>query len=99
MSDKPTMTDVVNTLTGYDEIAIAQAFGKDFTVLLDHPTTMGRALVFVLERRGGLGDGAAKKAALDMPLGVLNDYFADEVEDANPDEPDTPAGEGDSQPA
>lgn len=96
-ADKPTMTDVCNTLTGYDEIAITKEFGRDFAVLVNYPTSLGRALIFVLNRRDGLTDKEAKRAAMEMRLGDVNDYFADEADDD--EDPDTAAGEGDSQPA
>ena len=96
-SDRPTMTDVVNSLTGYDEIAITKEFNRDFAVLLEYPTTLGRALIFVLKRRDGLTDKEAKKAAMEMRLGEVNDYFEDESDNA--EDPDTAAGEDDSQPA
>lgn len=93
---KPTMTDVVKSLTGYDEIAIAKEFGHDFEVILNKPLVLGRALIFVEKRRDGLTDKDAKKAAMNMRLGDVDDYFAEEEDDD--EDVDTPAGEGDSQP-
>lgn len=96
-TDKPTMSEVSNTLTGYDEIAITKEFGKDFAVLVNYPTSLGRALIFILKRREGLTDKEAKRAAMEMRLGDVNDFFEDESDDD--EDPETPAGEGDSQPA
>lgn len=92
---KPTMTDVCNTLTGYDEIAITREFGKDFAVLVNYPTSLGRALVFILKRRDGLTDKEAKRAAMEMRLGDVNDYF--DSEDDGAEDPENPVGEGDSR--
>lgn len=96
MTDQ-TLQEALNSLTGYDEIAIAQAFGKDISTLLETPTTAGRALIFVLNRREGRPDKEAKAAAMELPLGDVNAYFSSD--DPDPDQPNTPAGEDDSPPA
>lgn len=96
-AEKPTMTEVTDSLTGYDEIAITQQFDRDFAVLLDFPTTLGRALIFILKRRDGLTDKEAKREVMNMRLGDVNDYFAEDPDDV--EDPDTTSGEDDSQPA
>lgn len=99
--ERPTRSDMLDSLTGYDEIAIAKAFDRDFAVLLDYPTQLARALVFVEKRRSeSLSDKDAKAAAMGMRLGEVNSYFPDEPEqpEIDPDAPETPLGEGDSQP-
>lgn len=95
---KPHLADTLDSVTGYDEIAITQAFGRYFGVLVDDPTMLARALIFVLKRREGMKDAEAKKFVMELRVGQVNDWF-DNDEDADPEDPDTPAGEGDSQPA
>lgn len=71
--------EMVGSLTGYDEIAIANVFGHEFTDLAQNRhSTFLRALVFVHLRREGQDDKAAKKAVMEMPLSEVSDYFADE---------------------
>lgn len=93
---KPLMSDVVKSLTGYDEIAIAKEFGHDFEIVLNKPLVLGRALIFIEKRREGLTDKDAKKSAMNMRLGDVDDYFDEEPDDA--EDLDTPAGEDDSLP-
>ena len=85
-----TVTEVAESLTGFDEIAIEKSFGAALDEL--KPTMAGRALVFVVERRAGKDDGAAKNAAMSMPIGEVNAYFAEEPDDVIPDEPDSDSG-------
>lgn len=86
-----TLTEAVESFTGYDEIGFEQAFGYDLAGLKERGTTLMRAAVFVLKRREGLPQLEAKDEAMKLPLGELQDYFADDDE-VTPDEPDTPAG-------
>ena len=66
-----------DTLTGFDEVAIAGAFGKTLDAMGEDGGMMGvRALVFVHRRREGDKDGAAKKFAMDLPRGEVAAYFA-----------------------
>lgn len=99
--ERPVMADVLDSLTGYDEIAITEAFGRYFAVLMDDPTMLARSMVFTVLRRGGAKDKDAKRAAMDLRWGDVQSFFADDDEqgELDPDNPDTPAGEDDSQPA
>lgn len=88
---RPTPTGTFTTLNGFDEIAISKAFGQDIAVLQRTvPLTYHRALVFALKRREGLKDPDAKKAALELTIRELDDFFdadapdADLTEDADP---------------
>lgn len=92
--------DFFLSLTGFDEIAITREFGEDISRLVPdkngeggHPFGFLRALVFVHQRREGLKDREAYKAAQEIPIRDLQSYFAGETgADLDPDDPDTPAG-------
>jgi hypothetical protein len=71
-----TAEEVFDSLTGFDELAIAQQFGRTVTDLAEHdPTMFGRALVFVAKRRDGAADADAKNAAFEVPLKQMNEGF------------------------
>ncbi len=94
-----TINAAVESFTGYDEIAISQQFGVNVSALQEskNNTMLYRVAYFVLARRDGLNDADARKTAMDSPLGyIVNDYFADEDEEIDPEEPDTDSGKGDS---
>lgn len=76
--DKPTTADVMASLNGFDEIAIAKHFGADVTDLKHRPFMFLRSLIFVLKRRDGLKDGDAKTFVLNLTLADVNEYFGDE---------------------
>ena len=91
--------DFFLSLTGFDEIAISREFGEDVSRLLPNKDNDGgnpfrwlRSLVFVHQRREGLKDREAFKAAQEIPIRQLQDYFADDEPELDPDDPDTPAG-------
>ena len=93
-----TAEEALESLTGFDEIAIAQRF-DDIGALVERGGSMfARALVFVLKRRDGLDDMAAHAAAMALPLRELNAFFVAEPEegeagkDAEP--PSEPQPEG-----
>lgn len=84
--------EVFDSITGHDEMAIAQHFGKTVAQLLGDPHMLGRALVFVSRRRlDGVNDDDARNFALDLPHKQLNEtYFAEPVDAEADDE----AGKG-----
>lgn len=86
------LEEFFRTITGFDEIAIAKLFGEDVAALRDKPFRFTRALVFVDKRRGGLKDGPAYTAAMDLTMGDLEDYFPEPVDELDPDEPETEQG-------
>lgn len=69
------------TFTGFDEIAVKKAFS--ITSLMkfakESPTEWLRTLVFIAEKRAGNPD--AKRAALELTLGAVLDYFGDDPEE------------------
>lgn len=79
-----TVEDAARSLTGFDELAVERAFGKDIGELSAVRVT--RALVFVLQRRLGLDDTAAYNAAMGMSLADCEAQFrpADDPAAADP---------------
>ena len=89
-----TAEEFLDSLTGFDEMAIKKAFGDTITNLSSNDQMMfARALVFIAKRREGLADGPAKNAALEMTFGEVTRYFAEDVE-TTPEEPETESGKG-----
>ena len=76
-----TVSDVVDSLTGFDEVAIKIAYKGDLSSL--DPTTLTRALKFVLLRRAGVDDRSAFGQVMAMTLAQVKASFLDE-----PDEDD-----------
>lgn len=94
-----TADEMFDSLTGFDEIAIAKAFDLEITGLAQHkPTLFLRALVFVDRRRAGADDKTAKQASLELPLGQVHDYFVEDPEDPDPEDPDSEVGKDGSAP-
>jgi hypothetical protein len=99
MGERMSIDEMVESLNGYDEIAIEKAFGSDVSSLLEKKPTMGlRALVFVDVRRGGVSDAEARKSAMELRLGEVQEYFPDEDPEVTPDDPATDAGKDDELP-
>ena len=95
VDSRPTTEDVMDSLTGFDEIAIEKNFGKEILVLAEHhQTKFMRALVFVLKRREGLDDVSARTAALELSLADTKETFADPEPEIDEDDPDTDQGKG-----
>ena len=85
-----TAEEVFDSITGFDEIAVATHFGHTVQALAETDASMfGRALVFVVKRREGLDDVKAREAALGLTLKECNEGFFAEPseEEAGKDEP------------
>lgn len=92
MSEKPHADEVLENLTGFDEVAIQQAFGADVLKMTeDRPTLFMRALAFAVLRKEGKKDKEAHAEAMGMPMRALQDLFGDEDEPM-PAEPVTESG-------
>ena len=94
-----TAEEVTESVTGFDELAIEKHFdGFDiYTNGEDKPVRMLRALVFVHLRHTTEGkDADAAKTANSMTVAEVQAYFEEDNE-ANPSDPDTESGKGDSQ--
>lgn len=74
--EKLRASEVVYSLTGFDQLAIAKAFGCSFDDLDAGLTTY--ALVFVLNRRDGMKDRDAYDTAMHLPMRAVTDRFEDE---------------------
>ena len=91
-----------DSLTGYEEVEIEGRFGDDIQVLLEtRPIKAGRALAFVVVvrdlRAADVKDPVKKayEAAMGMTVTELNNFFPDEVDELDADQPVTPEGKGD----
>lgn len=94
-----TADEFFESLTGFDELAIAKHFGaKPIALSNTDPMWFARSLVFVAHRRGGMADAEAKKAALELTVGNVNEFFVEDEDETSPDEPVTEAGKDDSSP-
>lgn len=89
--------EMFESLTGFEEIAIGNAFGGEVSDLAQtKPTMFLRALVFVHQTRQGVSAKEAKATALGMTLKSAQAHFvADEVEPM-PEEPISESGKDDA---
>lgn len=94
MSAQQNFNDLLDSLTGFEELAISERFGFDITTLLDRSATMaGRALVFTEKTRSGQKPGDAYKGAMSMTVRAVNDHFdTDEEPEVLEDETVTEQG-------
>jgi hypothetical protein len=84
MSDKLTIEEAAESITGFEEIAIERQFGSDLTSLTS--TMQARALVFVLLLRQSGDPVAAKNDVMKMTLKAVMGSF-------NTDEPSEPGND------
>jgi hypothetical protein len=92
-----TADDFSLSLNGFDEIAIAKAFGDEVSALgSKRPMTFLRALIFVALRRDGSKDAEAYQAAMGLTLREVTEFFPDQEPEVFPDEPVTEQGKGDA---
>lgn len=80
---------IFDSLTGFDEIAIARSFGTSIVKMKEEPFTSMRALLFVQARRDGMKDVEAHEHAMAMPLREVIASFPDtddDLEDLEADE-------------
>lgn len=96
-----TVEELVESLTGFDEIAIEKHF-EGFDIYADGEAKgvrAMRALAFVWHRREGANDREALQTANNLSFKALSDYFLDAEEEVDPDQPDTPSGKDSEPPA
>jgi hypothetical protein len=91
-----TAEDMFGSINGFDEIAIRQSFGEDVSTLRKTPFRFMRALVFIDQRRKGLRDPDAYGAAMAVTMKEIESYFAEEVPELDPEEPETEQGKDDA---
>lgn len=82
-----TADEALESLTGFDEMAITKHFGRPVSAFENDQSMLGRALVFVVKRRDGLTDDDARNAALELPLKDVLSFFAEESEESGKGEP------------
>lgn len=88
-----TAQEMFEDLGGFEEIAIAKRFGTPVNSLASTDSTQFlRALIFADYRRQGQSDGDAYKAAQNLKLGAIKDYFR---EDDTAEDPDSESGKDD----
>lgn len=98
MSTNITANEMVESLTGFEEIAIANQFGAEITELFEkRPMGAVRALVFVDMTRSGLTTPDAKRAALELTIKQVTGYFLAEEDEPMPDDPVTESGKDAAQ--
>lgn len=102
-SGVPTMTidEMVESLTGFDEIAIEKHF-NGFDIYNDGQTKSVRAmraLAFVLFRREGDSDPEAVKRVQGMTFKDVSALFLDNEPEVDADDPQTESGKDSALPA
>ena len=65
---------VAGSCTGFDELAIERAFGRELTDLGESTRAL-RALLFVVHRRDGMSDPDAYRSAMSLTLDELMGHF------------------------
>lgn len=99
MSAEMSGEDYLQTLNGFDEIAVAKAFGaKPFELSETDAMGLLRALYFVAKRREGLEDKAAKQAAMEATIREVNDFFPEDEPEPMPEDPITESGKDEPEP-
>lgn len=100
--ENPTFNDAVNSLNGWEEIAIEEASDRPFTELMNHQTLLMRAVAAVLEWREVKKEnprakyGAIFKDYMGRPQGSMEDVYAPAEKPGDGiTEDDTPAGKDD----
>lgn len=98
-----TFDELLDSVTGYDEIAIKAAAQVPLSTLLTTDAMQAmRAVIAVHQLRdtgaemGPKAYYAQYKLAQEMPTKAVRTYFAEPAKDPIPDEPDSPAGKDDS---
>jgi hypothetical protein len=88
-----TFNERIDSLTGYEELEIADQFGDDInTLLVTQPSMASRSLVYVTKRREGFDEEKAKDFAMSMTVKAVTDSFEPPELEPMPDEPVTEQG-------
>lgn len=74
-----TTQEVLESLTGYEELGIREAFGAPVQKFIGEGDvfTYHRALIFVLRKREGMSHAQALKASLSLTVKTVVDYFTE----------------------
>lgn len=96
-AEKPTFREAVNSLNGFEEVAIEKRFSMDiYTEGEERPARGMRAVLYVLFKREGDDDSAAYHKAMSLRSEAMTEYFSAEPDELMPDEPETEVGLGSS---
>lgn len=97
-----TTTEVLQSLTGWDEIAIEQACGKPIEVIAaqgrDLQFTRILAAVLISRREEDTSLKDAYQRVMGQQIETVQHEFEDEPDDVFPDAPDSEAGKDSSEP-
>lgn len=101
-----TLNEAMESVTGFDEIAIEKHMNYDIYTSDDEelgifrskPVLMIRCLVFVMQRRAGQSDVEARQTAMGMSVKDVHEYFTADPEEVDPDAPESPEGKDDTPP-
>jgi hypothetical protein len=74
-AEKINLSELSETLNGYDQIAIRTRFHERFDQLAEDPIMFARAMYFIHLRRGGAKDAQAHEAAMRLPMKEVNELF------------------------
>lgn len=80
-----TTDEILDSLTGHEEMWIAEQFGRPVGDLIPQPGMYRRALIFVIKRRQDVNDDDARNAVMDMRLADVLEFFPD-VKGKQPDD-------------
>lgn len=90
-----TFNELIDSLTGYEELEIAEQFGDDIhTLLVTQPSMASRSLVYVTRRREGFDEAKAKDAAMSLTVKAVTESFDPGEVEPMPEEPVTAEGKG-----
>lgn len=81
---RPTFTEAMFSLTGFDEIAIERSFKRDISKLKEQPFQGMRAVAFVEERRKGMKDSEAYEFVMGLSIKDVSARYADEDPGVDP---------------
>jgi hypothetical protein len=96
-----TFDELLDSLTGYDEMAIKSVAKVPMSHLLETDPILGSRHAIAIHQMRQSGQEGPKsyaahyKAAMDLPLKDVRTYFAEEPEDVDPTDPDSESGKGD----
>lgn len=80
-----TTDEILDSLTGHEEMWIADQFSRTIGELIPEPGMYRRALIFILKRREGVTDDDARNAVLDMKLKDVLEFFPAVTGEGEPD--------------
>lgn len=92
MTQQHTIAEMFGSLTGTEEEIIARHFGEVTSIMQEKPTMWARSLVMIDKLRGGLEANKAKKAAMELTMREVDNYFAQDEDEPSPEDPVTDQG-------